>query len=103
MYMKRNRNKPRQQQNIAKERIDILFKQAKRNPKYASRYVFLARKIGMRYAVKLKPEYKRKFCHHCYHYFIPGKNVTVRTNPKTKSIEYYCKDCKKITRYGYKK
>ena len=98
--------KPEWQQQIARERITILFKEASKAARryelnLANRYIFLARKMAMAYNVRLTKEQKRKFCHHCYHYFKPGKNVEVRTNPKTKAVEYKCLDCKKITRYPY--
>jgi ribonuclease P protein subunit RPR2 len=86
---------------IAKERIDILFKQAKIRPEKATRYVFIARKIAKKYNIKLDKKLKRTFCHHCYSYFT-SENLKVRTNPKTKCVEYNCLDCKKVTRYGYR-
>jgi len=98
--------KPEWQQNIALERIKILFKEARlivtKDPALANRYVYLARKLGMKYGVRIPKELKIKFCHHCYHYFYSG-NLKVKANAKTKAVEYFCKDCKKITRYGYSK
>ncbi len=92
-------------QKIAEERIEILFREAERqireHPERANRYVFLARKIAMRYNVKIPKELKRKFCHKCHHYFLLGKNCKVRTNPETKCVEYKCLDCGRVNRYGY--
>ncbi len=87
-------------QQIASERIEILFREAKLNPEYANRYVFLARKLAMKLNVKIPKEYKMRFCHKCYHYFSPGK-FQVRTNARTKAVEYTCKDCGHVGRYGY--
>jgi ribonuclease P protein subunit RPR2 len=88
---------------IALERIDILFELAeKAEDKLADRYVYLARKIAMRYNLKFPRSLKQKFCHHCYIYFKP-KRVTVRTSTKNKAIEYTCSECDKITRYGYQR
>lgn len=106
--MQRNRRKkPEGWTKIAKERINTLFSEAKKvaskNLKRATRYVFLARKIGMRYNVRIPAKNRREFCHHCYAYLLPGKNCKVRTNPKTKCVEYYCQECKKINRFGYSK
>ena len=102
----RRRIKPAWQKRIARERIAILFKQAHEQAKAgrldrAHRYVFIARKIAMKYNVKIPRELKRKFCHHCYHYLYPGKNVKIRINRKTQAVEYICLDCGKITRYPY--
>jgi len=103
--MKDRRTKPEWQKEIAEERIKILFREAKEaakkgDLKYANRYVFLARKLGMKFNIKLG-SYKKKFCKHCYHYLVPSKNAVIRTNPKTQSTEVKCLDCKKITRYPY--
>ena len=86
---------------IGLERIEILFKEAERNEEYANRYVFLARKLAMRYNIKIPSKLKRKYCHHCYKYFNP-KQYKVRTNSKTKAIEYTCQVCQNVTRFGYR-
>ncbi len=96
------RVKPSSELKIAEERIKILFREAKKRPEKGTRYVYLGRKIAKRYNLKIPKELKRTFCHHCYHYFT-SKNVKVRTNPKTKCVEYHCLNCKKVTRYGYAK
>ncbi len=90
---------------IARERIEILFKQAKekfsKNPKLSNRYVKLARGLAMKVKVRIPPDLKRKFCKHCYSYLVPSKNLRVRTH-NTKVI-YYCFECKKYMRFPYKK
>ena len=64
--MKR-REKPEEQIKIAKERIAILFKEADKEPDMAKRYMKLAKKIGMRYNVRLG-SLKRRFCKECHSY-----------------------------------
>ncbi len=86
---------------IGLERIKILFKEAEKNKEYADRYVFLARKLAMRYNIKLSAKFKRKYCHNCYKYFYPER-YKVRTNPKNKAVEYTCQLCQKVTRFGYR-
>jgi ribonuclease P protein subunit RPR2 len=93
-------------QKIAQERIEVLFNEAdsaakEGNLSRANRYIFLARKLSMKFGVKLNREQRRKFCHKCYKYLQPGKNLSVKINPKTQSVEYLCKDCGTITRYPY--
>jgi ribonuclease P protein subunit RPR2 len=96
--MRRESNKQ-----IALERIKLLFSQAEKAKTYklADRYVYLARKIAMRYNLSLPKTLRRCFCHYCYIYFKP-KRVKVRTNPRTKAVEYNCLSCKEVTRYGYR-
>jgi len=100
----RHQKKKDEQIKIAKQRIKELFKQAvdifSEDPKLSNRYVQLARKIAMKFKVKLTSTQKRKFCKHCYCFLMPGVNCTVRITGKT--ITYTCKKCKKFTRIGYK-
>ena len=100
----RHQKKKEGHKKIAEHRIKELFKQAtdmfKKDPKLSNRYVTLARKIAMKFKVKLTSLQKRKFCKHCYCFLMPGKNCTVRITGKT--ITYTCKKCKKFTRVGYK-
>lgn len=90
---------------IAKERIEVLFKQAKEvfkeDSKLADRYVELARKIAMKYKVRIRPELKRRFCKHCYKYLMPGVNCRVRM--QTGKVGYYCSSCKKFMRFPHLK
>ena len=68
---------------IARERIDILLALAEDQAlagdmELADRYAFLARKIGMRYKVKMPRGFKLKFCRTCSSYLVPGKNSRYR-------------------------
>ncbi|RLJ04245.1 MAG: ribonuclease P [Candidatus Aenigmatarchaeota archaeon] len=96
------RKKPKWQQTIAKERIEILFDEAakqakKKNLDLSNRYVKLARKISMRYQVRIPKHLKRRFCKYCYSYLQPG--VTCRQRIKDKIITIKCLSCKRIIRY----
>jgi ribonuclease P protein subunit RPR2 len=87
--------------NIAGERIEILFNLAQKearakNLHRANRYVDLARKIGMRYNVRIPGNYKRRFCRHCHTYLVPGDNSRVRI--RDKKIIIFCKTCNGYTR-----
>jgi len=91
------------QKQIAAERIKVLFEEAKKafrkDSKLSDRYVHLARKIAMKYKVKVPRELKRKFCKHCYCYLVPGSNCRVRLQGK--KVVYYCLKCKKFMRFPY--
>ncbi len=68
---------------IAGERVSTLFALAEReagtgHPELADRYVRLARRIGMRYNVRLPPEYSELFCRRCLTFWIEGRNVRTR-------------------------
>ena len=85
---------------IARERIEILFGQAKEafgtHPERSNRYVDLARKIAMRQRIRIDRQFRRQFCHHCYTFLVPGKNMRVRVHRGTVVIT--CHTCNKKTR-----
>jgi len=73
-----------------------LFNEAKENKQYANEYIKTARKIAMKINLKMPREYKRRYCKHCYNYFING-NYRVRT--RNKMVVYYCLNCKKYMKF----
>ena len=89
----------------AKRQIEELFKDAdkvfSKDKNLANKRIKLARRIAMKFNIRLRSELKRKFCKHCYSYLKPGINL--RTRLKDKKIVYYCLECKKFTRFPYKK
>jgi len=94
--------KPEWQTQIAKERIQILFVQAKKefkkNLERSRRYVELARKIGLRYNVRLPKELKRKFCKNCNTLLVPNITSQKIVDRKKKAIFIKCTKCNKIYR-----
>lgn len=94
------------QKNIAKTRIRRLFVLAEKNALHnrlelSNRYVYLARKLSMRYLVPIAGQYKRRFCKHCYFYLLPGVNCRVRINRN--KIVTFCYNCKKYSRMPLRK
>ena len=104
---RRMSRKPGWQQDIARERISILFglaeKEFKEHRERSQRYIQLARKIGMRYNVKIPENLKGSFCKNCNSYLKPGVNCRIRTNPAQKAIIIKCLECGKIARHPYRK
>ncbi|MDD4484392.1 MAG: ribonuclease P [Methanoregula sp.] len=90
---------------LARERIAVLFREAERifpeHPEYSDRYVEIARKIAMRERVRIDTEFRRRYCHHCYRYLVPGANMRVRVHPGHVAVT--CLSCKKTTRYRVEK
>ena len=72
----------RENRKIALERISLLFKMAREafdlEPELSQSYVRTARKIGMRYKVRIPSGLRRMVCRHCKRFILPGKNCTVR-------------------------
>ena len=106
MIRKRAR-KPEWQIRIAKERIERLLDLAKesfeKHPERSRRYIELARKIGLRYNIRLTKEQKRSFCKKCNQLLIPGKTSLVKLDKEKKILIVKCLNCNNIYRYPYKK
>ena len=100
--MKRKyRQKPIDQAEIAKERIKILFALAEdAKQELSNRYVELARKISMKYKIRIPSQLKKKYCKHCFEYLRPGENCRVRT--RAGKLIYYCSKCGKYMRFPVK-
>jgi len=85
--------------------IESYFSEAKKsfktNKKQANDFVRKARRLSMKFKIKLKPELKRRFCKNCYSFLMPGINVRIRT--REGKIIYYCLECKKFMRIPFDK
>ena len=107
MVERKQSQKPLWQKKIAEERIEILFaeaeKMAKRNELgFANRYVELARKIGMRYNVKIPKHVKDKFCRKCHSYLIPEKTCKIEHDKEKGIKKVKCFNCDRIIRILWK-
>jgi len=105
MPKNRHARKSRKFQEIALQRIRILFNEAKnafgKDKKLSNRYVQLARRIAMKYKVKMPSELKKRFCSNCHHYLVPPINCRVRI--RNRKLVYYCADCRHFMRFPYTK
>jgi ribonuclease P protein subunit RPR2 len=99
--------KPISQIKIAEERIAILLDLAEREfakyPERTKRYVQLARKIGLRYNVRLSKGQKRMFCKACNSLLIPGRTSQVRLKSEKKVVEVKCLICSRVYKYPFTK
>ncbi|MFB6145335.1 MAG: ribonuclease P protein component 4 [Candidatus Nanohaloarchaea archaeon] len=91
---------------IAEERIERLFQLAEKrfsegDEELANRYIEIARKIGMRTNTSLPPELRRRICEDCGSFLLPGENCEVRLNSKRRTLNYHCRNCGHVNRYGY--
>jgi len=91
---------------IARKRIDILFREAEKRAKegrleLANRYVEIARKISMKYLVRIPKQYRMRYCKKCHSYLLPGKNCRVRIQKH--KVVITCLNCGAIKRYPYVK
>ena len=94
------------QRKIAEERIKILFDKAdceslNSDFEQANRYVDAARKIAMKYNVRIKSGFKRKFCKFCHHYLLPAETASVRLDSREHRVVIKCFKCKRMMFYPY--
>ena len=88
---------------IARQRIQILFEQAKKvgrtDPKLASQYVASARRIAMAAKIRLPVEFRRQTCKECNALFVQGINCRFRVKPKREPhVVVTCLNCGNQTR-----
>jgi ribonuclease P protein subunit RPR2 len=95
--------KPSQFVRIAEARILKLFseadKQFPKKPELSNRYVAMARRIAMKYKVRIPSVLQKRFCKHCYCFLVPGKNCKVRLY--NRQVIYHCEACKGYMRFPY--
>ena len=93
---------------IAKERIEILMEQAlktmDKDPKLAQRYVELARRIGMKYRVRIPKKWKMFICRGCKKLMIPGVTCRIRIQRRREPhVTLTCLMCGHVKRYLIKR
>jgi len=72
----------RKNRTIACERMEILLNLSistlKTNPTRAQHYFKRARELGMRYKIRLHPQFRLLICRNCKQLIVPGMNSRVR-------------------------
>jgi ribonuclease P protein subunit RPR2 len=93
------------EEEIARERIDILFEQAEDvfsdHPDRADRYVEIARTIAMKYNLSLPREYRMRFCSDCGSYLVSGETCRVRLDADDEKKIVTCLSCETSMRFPY--
>jgi len=93
---------------IARQRINILFTEAKKvgrsDPKLAMQYVATARRIAMAAKIRLPVEFRRETCKECNALFVHGVNCRVRVKQKREPhVVITCLNCGNQTRIMLRK
>ena len=96
LFMNRFKRKALNAKKLARSHVDGLFRQVQEDSSRGDRYIALARKVAMKFKLKLGSDQKRMFCKHCYKALYPGKNLRIRVHEHR--IIYYCLECKKFWR-----
>jgi len=74
---------------VVAEDIEILIKEAEKDPLRARTYLKMTWNLVKRNKVRLTKEQKKKFCKRCFSLWIPGETVEIRK--KGNLTEYSCK------------
>ena len=93
---------------IARQRIEILFEEAKRiartDPKLAAQYIVSARRIAMAVKIRLPANYRRQTCKECNAFFVQGINCRVRVKQKREPhVVITCLNCGNQIRIMFRK
>ena len=82
---------------IATKRMEILFNNAlsnaKNNPGLAQRQAEIAKKISLKFKIKMPFEISSSFCIKCNKFIAPGIASKIRLGSKPKSIRITCSYC----------
>ena len=82
---------------IAMKRMEILFNNAlsnaKNNPDLAQRQAEIAKKISLKFKIKILFEISSNFCKKCKKFIAPGITSKIRLGSKPKSIRITCSYC----------
>jgi ribonuclease P protein subunit RPR2 len=92
--MNRSKKDPSQRR-LGLERMERLFELAGKefgsHPERAHRNVQLARKIAMRYNIRMPARLKRNFCRKCYKYLSP--NINCKVSKRHGLLTIKCMEC----------
>jgi ribonuclease P protein subunit RPR2 len=84
------------------QRIDTLLesalKNARDNMELAQRQAHIAKRICMKFNIRLPYEKRQLFCKGCKKFIVPGVNAIVRLGNKPKSIRIRCLECGHVYR-----
>lgn len=91
---------------VALERMTTLFRLAEsealqRHADRARRYVELARRLGMRYNVRVPAPFKRSFCRKCLSFLLPSVSARIRVGDGRVVIT--CTACGAVRRFPYRR
>ena len=82
---------------IAMKRMEILFNNAlsnaQTNPGLAQRQAEIAKKISLKFKIKMPSEISSSFCKKCKKFIAPGIASRIRLGSKPKSIRITCSYC----------
>jgi ribonuclease P protein subunit RPR2 len=84
-------------QDLARQRAELLLEHAVKTASgdvvRAERQATLARRLCLKFNVRLGYGYRQLFCRHCKHFIVPGLNARVRLRPSPRGVRLTCLEC----------
>lgn len=81
---------------LARERVEILVASAlkEKDDKLAARQALLARKIAMRFRLRLAYDIRQLYCKRCKQFMVPGRSSRIRLGrSNSKAVRITCLRC----------
>ena len=82
---------------LARERVDILIKNAllEKDKELAEKQARLAKKMAMRFRLRLPYEIRQLYCKECKQFMVPGRGSRVRVGggARTRAVRITCLNC----------
>ncbi|MCP8311531.1 MAG: RNase P subunit [Candidatus Methylarchaceae archaeon HK02M1] len=89
---------------LALQRVEILLDNALKNARedmdLAQRQASIARRLCMKFNIRLPYEKRQLFCRGCKRFIVPGINARVRLKNKPRVIRITCLECGHLHRKG---
>jgi ribonuclease P protein subunit RPR2 len=81
---------------LARERVEILLASAlkEKEEKLAAKQALLAKKIAMRFRLRLAYDIRQLYCKRCKQFMVPGRNSRIRLGRSSaKAVRITCLRC----------
>jgi len=100
---RRSRSEKGAYREIASQRmttlLDLAIRSLSQDPERAQRYLLLARRLGMRYKVRIPLQFRHVICRRCKSLLVPGINARVRISQRREPhVVISCMLCKGFNR-----
>jgi ribonuclease P protein subunit RPR2 len=94
----RSKSKKEKAAEIAEEIMQVAVETADSDIEIAKKQAELARRIMMKFNLRLGYKWKRFFCRKCKKLIVPGVNARVRINSKKRAVTVTCLSCGNVNR-----
>ena len=87
---------------VAKKLVELAVSSARTDPALAKKQAESARRVMLKFNIRLDWSLRRFYCHGCKKLLIPGMNARVRLAKREKIVRIICSDCGYINRKRFR-